>query len=141
MRILGERDNELLLELGATVKNVGVVRHTIKKFTFSLRGLDVGSRWEKNPGKINLIDFPRKLQRGDWIRPKYVTVIEPGVEQDFYFTVKVSPATVEYLNLYAEIEYSASWAPPHSAAITRTLLELRKQNFEATQLPQPNATV
>jgi len=142
MRILGERDNELLMELGATVKNVGLVRHSIKSFTFSLRGLDVGSEWQKNTAKNDLIDFPRKLQSGDWVRRKYITVIEPGIEQNFYFTVKVSPAevspaNVEYFNLYAEIVYTAAWVPPHSAAITRAMPELKKQYFELTELPQP----
>lgn len=133
MRILGERENELLLELGATVKNLGLVRHSIQRFTFSLRGLDFDSPWVANANKISLIDFPRKLQSGEWVRKKFITVIEPGIEQKFYFTVKVSPANVEYFNLFAEIVYTANWIPSHSAAITRSLVELRKQYSEATQ--------
>jgi hypothetical protein len=55
MRILGERDKELLMELGATVKNIGIVRQQYQRsFTFSLRGLDVGSPWLKNTRKNHL---------------------------------------------------------------------------------------
>jgi hypothetical protein len=140
MRLLGERDNELLLELTATIKNIGIVRHSIKSFTYSLRGLDIGSQWVRNPDKINLINFPRKLQSGEWVRSEFTTVIEPGTEQRFYFIVKVSPGDVEYLNLYAEIVYKAVWVPPHSAATARSVLELRKQYYGLTQLP-PKAAV
>ena|ERR1700686_4186221 len=140
LRLLGEREGELLLELGATIKNVGLVRHSIKSFTFSLRGLDVGGEWKKNSKRNNLIDFPRELQRGDWVRTKYITVVEPGIEQRFYFNVKISPANVEYFNLFAEMFYAANWVPPHSAAIARSLSELRRQYFEATQLPTPSAS-
>ena len=88
---------------GQQCKNIGIVRHSIKSFTYSLRGLDIGSQWVRNPDKINLINFPRKLQSGEWVRGEFTTVIEPGTEQRFYFIVKVSPGDVEYLNLYAEI--------------------------------------
>jgi hypothetical protein len=140
IRVLGERDSELLVELGATIKNVGMVRHSIKSFTFSLRGLDVGAPWKKNSSKIDLIDFPRKIQDGTWVRGKYTTVIEPGIEQRFYFNVKVSPTTVEYLNLYAEIVYTAPWVLPHSAAITRSVRELKKRYVDMTELPSPKPT-
>jgi hypothetical protein len=101
MRLLGERENELLLELAATIKNIGMVRHSIRRFSYSLRGLDVASPWIKNADLIDLIDFPRKLQNGVWVREKFTTVIEPGTDQRFYFIVKVSPANVEYFNLYS----------------------------------------
>jgi len=136
MRLLGERDNELLLELAATVKNTGLVRHKIKEFTFSLRGLEAGHRWIINPDKNNLIDFPRKLQDGNWVRSKYLTTIETNVEQRFYFNVSVSPANVEYFNLYANLVYEATWIPDHVAQIARSIGELRKQHSEATQLPR-----
>jgi hypothetical protein len=135
MRILGERDNELLLELAATVKNLGLVRHTIDEFTFSLRGLEAGHPWVPNTDRNDLIDFPRVLQRGDWVREEYITVIEPNVEQKFYFTVKVSPANVEYFNLYANMVYAARRIPDHAAAITKSIAELKKQHAELTQLP------
>jgi hypothetical protein len=57
MRLLGERDDELLLEVGATVKNIGIVRHSIKLFTYSLRGLDIGSPWVENADKLNRNQF------------------------------------------------------------------------------------
>ena len=136
MRILGERENEVLVELEATVKNVGIVRHRIKSFTFSLRALEFGSPWAVNPEKNSLINFPRKVHGGDWVRRKYTTLVEPGVEQKFNFVVNVSPANVEYLNLYANIAYRASWAPEHSAAITRSMSELKKKHIEVAQLQQ-----
>jgi hypothetical protein len=141
MRLLGERDGELLLEIGATVKNIGLVRHSIRRFRYSLPGLDIGSPWVEDADKLNLINFPRPLQSGLWVREEYTTVIEPGTEQRFYFTVRVSPANVEYLNLYAEIVYKAAWVPPHSAAIARSARELKKQYYDLTQLPPPKAAV
>jgi hypothetical protein len=139
MRLMGERSNELLVELSARIKNVGLVRHSIDTFSFSLRGLDTDHQWEINTKKEDLVDFPRSIKRGNWVRKKYTTIVEPGVEQWFYFTVVV-PANVEYLNLYSEIVYTRKWIEPHSAAIVKSVAELRKQYSSSTQPPQNAAT-
>jgi hypothetical protein len=126
MRILGERREEILLELSASIRNIGLVRHSITKFSFSLRGLQSAEKWEMNSEKLNLIDFPTPIAKGLWVRCKYTTIIDPGTDQKFYFTVK-SPSNIQYFNLYANLIYKAKWVPDHSASITRSLAELRKQ--------------
>jgi hypothetical protein len=143
MRIVGERQHELFIELTAIIRNVGYVRYRIKSLTFSVRGLGENDPWNKDENKNNQISFPREI--GDarqswypeaWNKPAKLgatpgTFVEPGVIQIYPYNIRIS-SEYAYLLVYAHMDYAES-KDDHVAIITKSIAELRAAYLEATE--------
>jgi len=130
MRIVGERENELFIELTAIIRNVGYVRHRIKSLTFSVRALRDNDPWEENKRRNRLIGFAHGIiKQRSWIPDNWQTFVEPGVTQIYPYTIRIS-SDYAYLLLYADMYYHQS-EDDHVAMITKSVTELRAAYFEA----------
>jgi hypothetical protein len=112
MRLIGERQHELLIELTATIRNVGLVRHQMRSFTFSVQGISVNDSWNEDPERNQQISFPHKIiSRRSWIPDTWIrdrgTFVEPGVTQVYTYNIRIS-SDYEHLLLYAYMCYDQS---------------------------------
>jgi hypothetical protein len=142
MRIIGERPNELLIELTAIVHNVGFVRHRIESMTFSVRGLRPDDPWVENPMKNGLIDFTRPVvTKQSWfpetwnkpVKPGVTsgTFVEPGVIQIYPYNIRIT-TDLAYLLVYAHMDYRGS-KDDHVAIMTTSIAELRAAYLQSTK--------
>jgi hypothetical protein len=132
MRIIGERPQELLIELTATIRNVGFVRHQIRSITFSLRGLRADDPWKESKTKNRQISFKHEIiPRRSWIPDTWETFIEPGVTQVYPYNVQIAP-DYAYLLLYADMYYKQS-EDDHVAILTKSVAELRAAYLETNK--------
>jgi hypothetical protein len=134
MRLIEERKNEFLIELTATIRNVGLVRHQMRSFTFSVQGLGVGDPWNEAPERNQQISFPGKIVSGrSWIPGtwKQGTFVEPGVIQVYTHNIRIN-SDYQCLLLYAQMKYDQS-KDDHVAIITKSIAELRSAYLDATK--------
>jgi len=106
--VLGREQDQLLVELTATIENKGSVRHEMTDVSFDLRCVLRGERLELGDARINhQVLFGQVVQQGSWIPTSWEsTFIEPQTRQRYSFIAQ-APRSASFLLLHGRFKYSA----------------------------------
>ena len=119
VRPLGRQSGRLLVELSASMKNAGAVRHKTPQFTLEVRYLLSSDTVQSGDSSINYQTvFPHstnhelKLEKRSFVpwRP----FVEPGVTQVFTYVTDVPDASA-YVLLLSKFSYDDEWCTTHTA--------------------------
>ena len=113
--VIGRSGDGLLLEVTATVKNLGLVRHRIMVFWFNLFILKDGADMVLGGPKLNnQVKFEPHLRRQYWMGKGFRTFVDPGVEQ-VYRHATVVPADTAFVIVKSQFRYHAQRRARHTA--------------------------
>lgn len=119
--IIARQDGQVLLELSATLQNLGQVRHRISDFTFrlfTLRGSDaIEAGGDRINGQVRFTPIRRDVP---WMGHGYSTFIDAGVTQTYRHITAV-PDDVTLCMLHSSFDYPDSPGQSHSAQKVRAL--------------------
>lgn len=106
IQFVGVQDGQWLVELLALVDNNGLVRHTIREFTFDLRILYARDHIKEGDQAVNgQTLIPNKIKTGAWVPSAWEgTFIEPGVQTRYSF-VSAIPVNATFALLHGRFDY------------------------------------
>ena len=97
-----------VVALVATITNHGLVRHTFKHLTFSLRGIKSADELEDGGEEIlRQLYFPHNIKEGRWFPKSWeYSFVEPGTDQ-VYRHVAAIPCEYDAVLLHGRFDYSS----------------------------------
>lgn len=99
IKLISRGDEDILVQLLATVSNKGAVRCSSKRFSFSLFGLERGAPFVQDGALNGTIRFNPIKRRHSWV--PWHTFVDPGVTQTYsYLTSVPKSMSVLLLHLY-----------------------------------------
>jgi hypothetical protein len=118
-RPLGRQGGRLVLELLATMKNVGAVRHRAPQFSLNLRYVTSSDPIASGDSKINFqTRFPHSTNKELGLEKRafvpWRPFVEPGVTQIFTYVADVPDGTT-FVLVQSEFCYDDEWRTTHSA--------------------------
>jgi hypothetical protein len=136
-RPLGRQGGRLLLEVSASMKNVGAVRHRTPEFTLNIRYLLGSDQVGSGGAAINYQTlFPHSTNEEIGLSQRsfilWNSFVEPGVTQAFTYIADV-PQAATFILILSEFRYDDKARTPHSAQKVIFVGEKK----EASQTPDP----
>lgn len=117
VNFLGRKDSHIVCELVGKLENKGETPFKFREFTFALRGLDRGEKFEKGGDEIRgQYRIPHILVESAFV-PRHweYSFIYPGVTTEYNFVTAI-PDTIEYVRIQADFFYLDRKGESHHAA-------------------------
>ena len=106
-RYIGSTGDHHILELTAIVQNRGMVRQSIKEWTFDLLLFDESDKVDETESAINYqVRFhSKKISKRPWVPASwYITFIDSGTKQVYPYLTSV-PAGTKFITIYSRFIY------------------------------------
>lgn len=113
-RVLGQDDDDYIVEFTLTANNRGLVRWKFRSIKLRVRGIEKNQPLAYWPGNGNRLQFPIKILGMEEVIPQSVNFlfVEPGVRQAVTYVTKI-PSRVIYIVVYVEFWYDK--VTPHTS--------------------------
>lgn len=133
-RYIGLTDDSIVLELIAVIENKGLVRQTIKEWTFDLLLFMNDDSVDESEQKINYqVKFPnKKIDKRPWVPTSwYSTFIDSGTKQVYPYLTSV-PKDTAFITIYSRFIYPNT-RDFHSSQKTFNLKTVIEQTHSAKE--------
>ena len=131
IKIIGEHDGELIIELITTIENKGLVRHRISNFSFDLLFMTDKDAIIDGDERINFqLLFQKKIDKRKWVpHDWYIPYIDAGVKQSFRYLTHL-PVATKFVVLYSTFRHPTTKKDFHTA---QQLSKLNRHQLNRTQ--------
>lgn len=120
VNFLGYKDEQMVVELIATLENKGVVPLRVRNFAFRLRGLKKTDPLTRGGKEIRgQLQFPHVLEDGAFFPPDWgYSFVYPGVKTEYNYVASI-PEDVSYVRIQGDFEYFGTGETHHAAKVLK----------------------